>query len=569
MTVTMPERLTDDVMAAMYESDDPSARAAALAEAGRQDRARATRARSTARYSDWESAAYGQYLAAEERTRGNLLSEAGQRRGRDPWPMLWQGNETDARKLASEELLCMWDYESPRVPPPATFAAQSACRPVDEWPEAEPVTVAAPGPRPASPSRTSRADAAQHRAGHAAAGDEGARSEGMGLTESVVRAGAHAARDAARAGEMAAIRQRAARAAQGLPREEPAPVRPGAAGVVAVPEASAPAIWPTSIVSPERPKAAPPDGAKLWLYVRRFLARYVAFRTEAELDLTTAWIFHAVARERDTQGLGPLIWRATPRLLITSQERGSGKSTLLDLILILTRSGRGKIPKLTPAKLAEVLGRHHETVTLDEARTIFGTGSKNLELQGCLLAGYTRRASYEVAGKSLSLFGPVAMAAKLNLITEAVGDAIADLLDRCLTVMLVAADRPMPEVAEQAEEDGDLLAQALIAWTDACRAELKQAARDIANEDQDAGWPPERARTIQIVRPLRACARVAGPAIEAMVTASLGELTQGSAGSEAMDLMDEIERRAAGWGDVAEDEPGRIVMAGDDDEIGA
>ena len=97
------------------------------AECERRDRAQrrsaAARAASRRRHTEWESAAYAQYLEAEARTCGNLLSAAGRRAQRDPWPMLWQGSEETARRLASEELLAYWDYEAPRPPGPGAYAA--------------------------------------------------------------------------------------------------------------------------------------------------------------------------------------------------------------------------------------------------------------------------------------------------------------------------------------------------------------------------------------------------------------------------------------------------------------
>jgi hypothetical protein len=215
---------------------------------------------------------------------------------------------------------------------------------------------------------------------------------------------------------------------------------------------------------------------------------------------------------------------------------------------------------------------------LDEVKTMFGAGAKSLELQGILLAGYTRRASYEISGKSYSLFGAVAYAAKDELITDTNGSQIADLLDRSLTVRLDPPEQPKPEIAERAEDDGDLLARALVAWTDSMRDELKQAARDLADEDMETAedaaargekMAPGKLRAIQISRPLRACARVAGPGCEAGLRAALEELTEGAAGAEAADMMTTLQRRAEGWGDGTLDDeaPGRIVTApGDDSE---
>ena len=368
------------------------------------------------------------------------------------------------------------------------------------------------------------------------------------------------------------------RAAVVLPEPQTAPM-PAAPAEVAVRE---PGVIEPGTVTQARPRGPEPiDGALLWLLVRKYLSHYVAFRSEAQATLVTGWLFHAMARDRDDHGMGSLIWRASPRLMVTSKDRGSGKSTLLDLIVILTQSRRGKIPKITPARYAQVVGKYQETVALDEAKTIFGAGAKSLELQGILLAGYTRRASYEISGNSYSLFGAVAYAAKDELITDTKGSQIGDLLDRSLTIRLDPPSRPKPEVAERAEDDGELLARALVAWTDAVRGDLKQAARDIAEEDMQAAedaaergekTAPGKLRAVQISRPLRACARLAGPGAEADMIAALDEITSGAAGTQTADLMTQLRKRSANWGeDVPDEATGRIVTepGSDDDLYGA
>ena len=368
------------------------------------------------------------------------------------------------------------------------------------------------------------------------------------------------------------IEEIAAADAAKQPAGTPPAYQPPEAGTVAVREG-------TVVTRPGRRKPQPIDGALLWALTRRYLCHYVAFTSEAQATLVTAWVFHAMARDRDDTGMGPLIWRATPRLLITSKKRRSGKSTVLDLLAILTGSRRGKMPKVTPARIAQVLSKYHETAVIDEAKTIFGAGAGHIELQGCLLAGYTRKSSYEVSGTSLSLFGPVALAAKENLITDTRTDTMGDLLDRCLKIVLDSPLFPMPEMGERADGDGELLHRALVAWTDANRAELKAAAADLADEDYAEAQQlvkdnPRAAaemnwRLIQIGRPLRACGRVAGPGAEADVVAALDELTEGTASAEARAALAEMERRADAWGDsFTEDEVpegGRVVFGGDDE----
>lgn len=328
------------------------------------------------------------------------------------------------------------------------------------------------------------------------------------------------------------------------------------------------AVLDGQVVARQRQQQGQPvDGAAVLNFTRRYLSHYIAWPSEAALTAAVAWIGHAVARERDDKGVGQLIWRASPRLLVTSRKRGSGKSTLLDAIVNLTQARDGKMPKITPRAIAETVGQHYDVAVLDEAETIFGQGAKNVELQGCLLAGYTKRTNYRVCGKSIPLFGAVAYAGKDKLITDTKGEQIGDLLDRSIILRFKAPDQAPPEMDEIAEEDADLLASALVAWTDSCRDQLRQAARDIATEDRDT----ERAgdlRSMQIWRPLRAICRVAdgltaeelaegkrGPWETAIDEASW-ELTAGAAGVEAQDTLDELTRRAQAWG---AGEPGEIV----------
>src|SRR5690348_4247623 len=132
----------------------------------------------------------------------------------------------------------------------------------------------------------------------------------------------------------------------------------------------------TTTARTQRASAEPIDGAILWLFVRRYLSTYVSFRTQAELDLVTAWVFHACSRNRmPSTGMGPLIWNATPRLLVLSRSRGAGKSTVLTLVSILTGSLSGKTARITPAALAQSIAQAHETVCIDEGRLVFGAGA--------------------------------------------------------------------------------------------------------------------------------------------------------------------------------------------------
>jgi hypothetical protein len=335
-----------------------------------------------------------------------------------------------------------------------------------------------------------------------------------------------------------------------------APAAPVSHAQVAVPAREI-IVRPSQAVSPRQSRSAPVSGAEVLDLIRDYLAHYVAFPSEAALTAVTAWIGHAVARDRDETGVGQLIWRASPRLMPTSRKRGSGKSTLLDLIVLLTKSRDGKVPKITPRAIAETLGEKYEVAVLDEAKTMFGQGSKSLDLQGILLAGYTPRTSYRVAGKSIPLFGAVAYAGKDELIAMANSSQIGDLLDRSIIIHMRAPRHAMPEVDEDAEEEGDGLGTLLIAWTDWCRDELRQAAKDLAVEDREVDVEGGNFRSPQIWRPLRAICRVAGDHWEEDIDAAAEELTGG--GAEMAELLTELRGRAQARASGEDEEIGEIV----------
>ena len=122
LDVTQLRTLTDAELSDAYAAGQLDY-AALEAECTRRDRRDRARVAGRARHAEWEAAAYAQYLTADAYCRGNMLSAAGKRRGRDAWPLCWQGSDETARRLASDELITFWDYVAPRVPGPGSYAA--------------------------------------------------------------------------------------------------------------------------------------------------------------------------------------------------------------------------------------------------------------------------------------------------------------------------------------------------------------------------------------------------------------------------------------------------------------
>ncbi len=290
--------------------------------------------------------------------------------------------------------------------------------------------------------------------------------------------------------------------------------------------------------TPRRRERQSIPGTDVLAFARGWLGRYAAWPSEAALDAVTLWAVHAAARDESRA----LIWRATPRLLLTSAESGSGKSTVMDLLGIML-DGRGRMPKVTPAKFAEVIGGHQETAFIDEARLMFGAGSASRELQGLLLAGYTRRSTYAVAGKDLSLFGPVCYAGKDDLIALAQpGTSLGDLMTRSIVVEMFRPAELVRELDEDGEAFGEALARALTAWCAQERDALRARAAELGQAG-GADLTGDGGRTAQIWRPLFAVADVAGGDWPELARQAHDDLAAG----EVARMVDGLRSMMAGW----------------------
>ena len=293
------------------------------------------------------------------------------------------------------------------------------------------------------------------------------------------------------------------------------------------------------------------DGAALFTHAAQWFGGYVQFPDLESHVRVVLWNIHALARDRGEQGIGPLIWRSTPRLGITSKENKSAKSTVLDMTRMLQRTS--KPVKITGWALASKIGNKHEALVLDEAKLLFGAGGAAPDIQAILLGGYTPGATWEYGHASgsnheVSVFGPVAYGAKDDLITST-RDKLADLFDRTIWVRMRRADRLMPQLDEEAEDDAVLLNQSLIDWTNENLVALRMRSRELARMDQEASAEAASdgreidGRRPQIVRPLLACADVAGGPWPVLARRAL----LGAESWDAAERAAKIASRAAGW----------------------
>lgn len=304
---------------------------------------------------------------------------------------------------------------------------------------------------------------------------------------------------------------------------------------------------PAALVKPGQPRV---DGGAALGFARQLLDRYVWWPGEHALDAVTLWAAHAAARD----AAGDLIWRASPRLLVTAAQPGAGKSTVLDLLALLTHAD-GRMPKVTARALAHVVGRSKKVALLDEAQLTFGAGRRSEDVRAVINGGYTRRASWGAMSGSTNdavpVFGAIAMAGTDGLITDTSG-RLADTLQRCIIVRMRPATRRVPELDERGEDIGELIGTALSAWTAQAGADLKDTARALADApgEFDAG---DGGRHAQIWRPLLACADVAGGRWPEAARAAMAELSgTGAARDEGADALAELELLTAAWGQDGE-----------------
>lgn len=135
--------------------------------------------------------------------------------------------------------------------------------------------------------------------------------------------------------------------------------------------------------------AAAPPGAALLDDVERFLARFVAYPSDAARLAHVLWIAHTHRMDA---------WESTPRIAFLSPEPGSGKSRALEVTELLVPRPVHAV-NTTPAYLFRKVSDEEglPTILYDEIDTVFGPRAKdNEDIRGLLNAGHRKGA---VAGR--------------------------------------------------------------------------------------------------------------------------------------------------------------------------
>ena len=240
----------------------------------------------------------------------------------------------------------------------------------------------------------------------------------------------------------------------------------------------------------------PERGADLLDEVRDFLARFVAFPSDAALHATTLWVAVTHLAQH---------FHSTPRLALLSPEPGSGKTRALEVLALLV-AGVFFTFSASAAALFRTLALGLRTLLFDEIDTTFskrGKDDSNEDVRALLNVGYKRGATiprcvgpkHEV--QQFDVYAPVALAG--------LGDLPETLMSRSIIVRMRrrAPDETISQFRSRMHEpEGHAIRDRLAAWAEAVGPEVGEA------------WPelPEGVvdRPAELWEPLIAVADVAG-----------------------------------------------------------
>lgn len=236
-----------------------------------------------------------------------------------------------------------------------------------------------------------------------------------------------------------------------------------------------------TVTMPPRPKLSPlgedaaaaalAPGAGLLDDVAAFLARFVAFPSEAALTAITLWIAHAHAIDAA---------QSTPRIAFLSPEPASGKTRALEVIELVVPHPMHAV-NCTPAALFRAVKdlATRPTILFDEIDTVFGPKAKdNEEIRGLLNAGHRRGAvAYRCVGEGtrqkVEAFPAYAAVALAGL-----GDLPDTIMTRSVVIRMrrrAPGEHVEPFRHRVHKEEGHQLRKALAKWTTTVAGELEHA----------------------------------------------------------------------------------------------
>ena len=429
--------MTEDELAALYETDE-GAFAAVAAELDRRDRAaRMAKARNRLGEirGEGDSAAFAQYLEADAACRGNLLSKAGKAAGITDEQVLWRLPEDQAQRYASEELRDHWLYAGPRITS-GTYVRQQAAQ-----------------------SRTARAEA-RHATDEGGNGDEE-----LAGNESWAFRREPATPQASQAGGGGPVRG----GGRGPGESEGGEGTGGTGGPGGPVRRDGMPVSGEGDIAPGAMRRMPLDEA------RKFGGE-IWWTKDVQLDVLTA----ALAATHTLHSFNTMF-----RLLVRSKEKRTGKTTASDLAELLGSSpwrATSSSPHGIKAKFKEA---DPPLIIVEEIQKRFGTnglaGSRD-PLATVLLDGYRRTATTPLSVDRTTVDVPSYCAAFLNGRGKAVHD---DIEDRC--IVLAAERKPAGITMPRNSLDSDTWAEGS-RLRDALHAYVKNLEPVIA--DLQRKWRP-------------------------------------------------------------------------------
>jgi hypothetical protein len=428
--------LTDDELAALYGPDD-TLNVAILAEGQRRDdqvAARNARRNDPVR-SDWETAAYAQYLAAERACNGNLVRRDS--KITDAW-QLWSGPEHVARANATEELRNYW-RDHPRLT--VTAYQQQTAHDLEVYRD------------------QLDEDAADRVRPDASADEEGPRGSADGGRDSVP-------------GHDAVSGEAGSSTADG-PDGHGGHARVARGGVVTA-ELDVPATLPAN-------GAGSLDAAAAWL------ARFVSFPSEHALNIAACWAAGTHCTDRDLV----MVHAAWPRLIFTGA-KDSGKTFAMEQVASL--SARPDITSdITGPALAKEIATEHPTVGIDELDLIIGGGAGASDLRGILNSGYKRSGSVRRSAGKTPVFAAVMLAGLSDVVR---GNQCLDTLrSRSVIIdMVPAVAGAVERYRERLHASGAAaIAEALASWGQRNAIDVAEAWPDevpgLVNRSEEIAMP--------------------------------------------------------------------------------
>ena len=167
-------------------------------------------------------------------------------------------------------------------------------------------------------------------------------------------------------------------------------------------------LWPVAAVEAPRVLRGPDlTGEAVLDAARSFMARFVAFPSDAALDVATAWAVHTHVTDTD----GKLAFETTPRIAFLSKEPASGKTQALMRMGSLCRNGQ-ILGDVLALGFASLISEYRADVLVDEIDGMIKGGGGAQQVRTLMLMGYQQEGAQWMRGSKppISVFGALAFA---------------------------------------------------------------------------------------------------------------------------------------------------------------